>query len=129
MTNSSHLPIMSEKDLVNTVLSDEKRTVTEYAIAATEASCEVVRQCFTQMFNDTLQIHNQMFDMMSQQGWYNPSPAPQQQIQQELQEHRQTGQQTQQWIAQLQSGTGASAGIMQSQASPENQRSQPMQRQ
>ncbi|MCL6452325.1 MAG: spore coat protein [Alicyclobacillus sp.] len=98
--------MMSEQDLVNMVLSDEKRTVTEYATASTEASCQVVRQCFAQLFNDTLKIHNQIFDLMSQKGWYNPTQAPQQHVQQEAQEHQQTGQQTQQWLSQQQRQAG-----------------------
>jgi len=125
VTNQMHTPMMSEQDLVNTVLSDEKRTVAEYATAATEASCPVVRECFTQLFHDTLQIHNQVYDMMRQQGWYNPSSESQQRVQQELAEHQQTGQQTQQWIAQQQTVLGsAGAGMIQGASAIQNQQPQ-----
>lgn len=93
--------IMEEQDLVKTILADEKRVIKEYASAATEAECQMVRDAFTQIFNDTLQIQGEVFQLMSQQGWYGtPDPASASQLQQQVQKHKQTEQQTMQWMQQ-----------------------------
>lgn len=105
--------IMEEQDLVKTVLADEKRTIKEYASAITEAECQTVRETFTQIFNDTLQIQGEVYQLMSQQGWYGtPDQATSSQVQKEITKHKQTAQQTTQWMQQqgitVQSSSSAS---------------------
>jgi spore coat protein F len=100
-----HTPIMPEKDLVFAVLADQKRVAKEYATAVTESNCEMVRQTFATLLQDTLQLQEQTYNLMKQQGWYNtPSKALRQDIDKRLQNYAQTQQQTQQ-LLQQQGGT------------------------
>ncbi len=96
--NTTTLP---EKDLVFQILVETKRVAGEYATAVTEANCQNVRQMFTSLLNDTLQIQGEIYQLMSQQGWYQPpSPAMRHEIANQIQQHQQELQQTNQFIQQ-----------------------------
>ena len=113
---------MSEKDVVNMILADEKRTAGEYATATLEANCQTVHSTFNQLLQNTLKTQRQVFEVMQQQGWYSsPSTAMSQDVQKQVQQAQQTKQQTDQFVGQhgmqtsaQQSANGAvNAAVMQ----------------
>lgn len=94
-------PVIPEKDLVYSILANEKRVGTEYTTATMESNCPTVRQMFTELLNDTLQIQGQLYQFMSNQGWYNTSsPALQREVQKQITQYGQFQQQTQQFLQQ-----------------------------
>lgn len=97
-------PVIPEKDLVYSILANEKRVGTEYTTATMESNCPTVRQMFTELLNDTLQIQGQLYQFMSNQGWYNTSsPALQREVQKQITQYGQFQQQTQQFLQQYRS--------------------------
>ncbi|WP_225442535.1 spore coat protein [Paenibacillus lycopersici] len=101
-------PMLSDEDLAYTVLADLKRVVNEYATAATEASCQSVRQLFTNLLNSTLQMQGQLYKVMEQNNMYSTSsPALRQDIDKALQQNQQTEHKTEQFLHQI--GFGQSA--------------------
>lgn len=96
-----HKPILSEEDLVSTVLSDLKRIVREYTTAATESTCPDIRQMFTKLMNSTLTMQGQLFEAMKQQNMYNTSsPALRQDLDKQAKSYQQTQQKTKQFLQQ-----------------------------
>jgi spore coat protein F len=94
--------IMPDKDLAYTVLADLKRVISEYATAATESSCQQIRQTFTQLLNSSLTLQGQLYKTMEQQGMYTPaSPALRQEVDKQIRSCEQTAQQTQQHLQQF----------------------------
>ena len=113
--NSTTLP---EKDLVFQILVETKRVASEYTTAVTEANCQSVRQMFTSLLNDTLQIQGEIYQLMSQQGWYPiPAPAMRHELTNQLQHHQQEQQQTQQFVSQRVTGNPINPAMY---ASPQN---------
>ena len=103
--NTVSLP---EKDLVFQILVETKRVAGEYTTAVTEANCQNVRQMFSSLLNDTLQIQGDIYQLMSQQGWYQtPSPAMRHEIMTQIQHHQQEQQQTNQFVSLRVSGSAA----------------------
>lgn len=99
--NQQHQPILTEEDLVSTVLADLKRIVREYATAATESTCPDIRQMFTKLMNSTLTLQGQLFEAMKQQNMYNTSsPALRQDLDKQAKSYQQTQQKTQQFLQQ-----------------------------
>ncbi len=107
--NQQHVSILSEEDLASTVLSDLKRVVREYATAATESTCPMIRQMFTDLLNSTLTMQGQLFQVMSQLQMYDAaSQAAKSELNKQYQAYQQTQQQTNQWVSShLTSGAGA----------------------
>ncbi|MFE4572574.1 spore coat protein [Paenibacillus chitinolyticus] len=92
--------ILSDKDLLTTILADHKRVVREYATAATESNCPAIRQLFNQLTLDTLHLQGELYTFMKQNNMYSaPSPALRQDIDKQIQHSQQSGQQTQQLVA------------------------------
>ncbi len=115
MQNSTTLP---EKDLVFQILVETKRAAGEYTTAVTEANCQSVRQMFTSLLNDTLQIQGEIYQLMSQQGWYPiPAPVMRHEIANQIQRHQQEQQQTQQFVSQRVTGNTINPAMY---ASPQN---------
>lgn len=120
-------PLLSDEDLAYTVLSDLKRVVSEYATAATEASCQQVRQLFTNLLNSTLQMQGQLYKVMEQNNMYSTaSPALRQDIDQQLKQNQQTEHKTEQFLQQV--GLGQSP-FRSSQYQQQQQHQQQMQSQ
>lgn len=93
--------ILTEEDLVSTVLSDLKRIVREYATAATESTCPDIRQMFTKLMDSSLTLQGQLFTAMQQQNMYNTSsPALRQEMAKQEKQYQQTQQKTQQFLQQ-----------------------------
>jgi spore coat protein F len=115
MNTEPHL--MQDKDLLNSILTFEKHMTNEYAIAVTESNCQVVRQMFTSLLDDTLQTQNDVFRTMSQQGWYqSPSKALKQDVDKQAQTFRQTQQQLSQLVQQQRSVRSPQHGTMPAQS-------------
>ncbi|CAM3835389.1 spore coat protein [Cohnella lubricantis] len=95
---------LPDGDLAYTVLADLKRVTREYATAATESSCPVVRQQFTQLLNTSLAMQGELFTAMSQQQMYNTaSPVIRQEIDKQMKQYQQTQQKTNQFVQQRKS--------------------------
>lgn len=92
---------MPDEDLAYTVLADLKRVTREYATAATESSCQAVRQQFTQLLNTSLAMQGELYTAMSQQKMYNASsPVLRQEIDKNMKQYQQTQQKTNQFVQQ-----------------------------
>ncbi|MFS0781096.1 spore coat protein [Bacillus sp. 1P06AnD] len=65
--------ILSEEDLLYSILSDLKRTCREYTTAATESNCPSVRQQFQSLLQSSLTLQGNLYQFMSQNGMYNTS--------------------------------------------------------
>lgn len=73
---------MSEQDLLNDLLNQEKQLMSSYTTFIQEASCENLRKILTNQFNQTSQDQYQVFDQMRQKGYYQPKDASDQEVQQ-----------------------------------------------
>ncbi len=101
---------MPDEDLMNTILCDLKRTVREYATAATESACPAVRRVFNDMTMDTLRLQGDLYTHMSQLNMYPaPAKALRQDVDKQLQTAQQMQQQTGQFVQQKTGQFGSSA--------------------
>lgn len=99
--NQNQSAFMQEEDLLYTILADLKRTVREYTTAATESSCPMVRQMFSQLNNDTLRLQGELYNLMKQNNMYSTSgKALRQDLDKQIQDARNTQQQCRQFVQQ-----------------------------
>ncbi len=81
---------LSEQELAYNLLYQEKTLMSNIGVQVLEASNQQLRQVindnFLQMGQDQLQI----FNIMSQNGWYQTKPVQQQELQQAKQKFQQT---------------------------------------
>jgi len=99
--NQGTVSILSDEDLASAVLYGLKRVVREYATAATESNCPVVRQTFTDMLTSTLTMQGQMYQVMSNLNMYQaPATALKQEVDKQIQSYKQTQQNTNNWVSQ-----------------------------
>lgn len=83
--------LLPQDDLLKAVLADLRRTVREYATAATESSCMSVRQLFTELTDSSLRLQGELYELMKKQQIYTPpGPAPRQELDKKLQEAEKT---------------------------------------
>lgn len=75
-------PNMTEQDLLNDLLNQEKQIMSSYATFIQEASCENLRKVLTNQFNQTSMDQYQVFDQMRQKGYYQTKDADAQEVQQ-----------------------------------------------
>ncbi|NGM82973.1 spore coat protein [Paenibacillus sp. 7124] len=98
---------MQEEDLLNIILADLKRTVREYATAATESNCQTVRRAFNDLTMNTLRIQGDLYMQMSQLNMYQaPSKALRQELDKQIQSAHQTQQKARQFAQQKMGGQG-----------------------
>lgn len=91
--------ILQDEDQAYSILADLKRVTREYATAATESSCDQVRQMFTSLLNSTLHLQGELYKMMKQNNMYSAaSPCLRQEIDKQLQQNKQTLDKTQQFV-------------------------------
>jgi len=76
-TNVQSNVSLNDKERMEDLLAQEKYLITAYSTFIPEASCPNLRQVLTSNFNDCVQNQYQVFDKMSQLGWY-PGKAAQQ---------------------------------------------------
>ncbi|KYD08854.1 hypothetical protein B4102_1861 [Heyndrickxia sporothermodurans] len=81
-------PRMSDRDLVNDLLSMEKYLTASYNNAMNEASHEALYQDLLSVFTETQNEQRELYNLMFQNGWYKLEAAEQQKVQQSLQQHQ-----------------------------------------
>jgi spore coat protein CotF len=119
--NQSNSVSLPEQDLLNTILCDLKRTVSEYTTATTESACPTVRQMFTHLTNDTLRLQGEVFQLMQQQNQYAvPSKALREELDKQIQQSQKTQQQSRQFVQQKLDGIGQFQPIAQQQPNSQN---------
>ncbi|OKP72675.1 coat protein F [Paenibacillus helianthi] len=98
---------MADEDLLTMILDDLKRTVREYTTAATESNCQTVRRVFNDLTMDTLRIQGDLYNQMSQMGFYQaPDKALRQAVDKQIQSAQQIQQKSQHFVQQKLNGTG-----------------------
>ena len=75
-------PNMTEKDLLNDLLNQEKQMMACYAASIQEASCRNLRKLLTNQFNQTSQDQYELFDQMREKGYFKLRDATIQSVQQ-----------------------------------------------
>ena len=73
---------MDDKNLMENLLLLEKGVCDLYLHGTIEASTQNVHSTFDDALSQNLCMQNQIYDQMSQQGWYPMQQAQQEQIQQ-----------------------------------------------
>ena len=71
---------MNDKEIMTNILNAVKGECDLMMHGAIESSTPNVHQAFTQSFNDTLALQNQIYAKMAQKGWYPAENAQQNQI-------------------------------------------------
>ncbi|MDP2891908.1 MAG: spore coat protein [Bacillota bacterium] len=79
-------PNMTEQELLNDLLEQEKTLVKSYATFITESSCPNMRQVLIDQFNSTCQNQYRVFDQMKQKGYYQTKDAQDMDVQQAKQQ-------------------------------------------
>lgn len=64
---------LTDEDVATVILSELKRTCHEYAIAATESNCAMIRKTNIDMWNQTVQLQEKFYQFMQQNNWYGPA--------------------------------------------------------
>jgi len=77
-----HHTNLSEKDLLNDLLNQEKQMVTSYATYLTEASCHNLRKLLSNQLSQTSHDQYQVFEQMREKGYYQGKDASDQEVQQ-----------------------------------------------
>jgi spore coat protein CotF len=99
--STHHRPLLPDQDLLYSILADQKRVTREYCTAAMESNCQVVRQMFTELMNDTLSLQGHLYQTMQQNNMYNASSkALRAEVDKQIQQYSQTQQKTQQFLQQ-----------------------------
>ncbi|GAA0728066.1 spore coat protein [Clostridium malenominatum] len=74
-------PNLTEKDLMQDLLTTEKQVISAYSTGITETSCENLRTVLVNNFKKTEDIQYKVFDAMKQKGWYQTKDAPDNEVQ------------------------------------------------
>lgn len=77
-----HHPNLSEQDLLNDLLNQEKQMVTSYAAYLTESSCHNLRKLLSSQLSQTSHDQYQVFEQMRDKGYYQGKDASDQEVQQ-----------------------------------------------
>lgn len=89
MNNMQQQPSLSEKDLLNDLLNQEKQIISTYSTYITEASCPNLRRVLTDHLNQTALDQFEVFDHMRKKGYYQTKDAQSQEVQQSKQKYQQ----------------------------------------
>lgn len=84
---------MTEQELLNDLLIQEKEIAKNYTTFITETSCPNMRQVLTDNLNCSLQKQYEVFNIMNNKGWYQTKDAQDQDVQQAKQKFQQLNQQ------------------------------------
>ncbi len=82
-------PSLSEKDLLNDLLNQEKQLISTYSTYITEASCTNLRRVLQSQFTQTAEDQYEVFDHMRKKGYYQTKDAPDNEVQQTKQKFEQ----------------------------------------
>jgi spore coat protein F len=66
---------ITDKEIAMVLLDEHKLCASSLTNLVLESSCESLRQDATNMLNRTFQHQKQIFDLMSQKGWYQTQSA------------------------------------------------------
>ena len=68
--------MLTDQDKMEDLLSEEKYLIGAYGTFIPEATCPQLRQVLTQNLNECVQNQYDIFNQMSQLGWYPTKAAP-----------------------------------------------------
>ena len=71
---------MDDRTIMDNILTATKNACDLMMHGAIESSTENVHKAFTQAFNDTLSMQNEIYAKMASHGWYQTQQAEQQKI-------------------------------------------------
>lgn len=77
---------ITEKEIMNVLLDQHKLCASSLTNLVLESSNQNLRNDAINVLNKTFQHQKQIFDIMSQKGWYKTQPASQQSLSQAQQE-------------------------------------------
>ncbi|HOJ09673.1 MAG TPA: spore coat protein [Clostridiales bacterium] len=80
---------ITDKEITNVILDQHKLSASSLTTLVLESANQNLRNDATNILNKTFQHQKQLFDIMSQKGWYKTQAASQQQISQAQQEMNQ----------------------------------------
>lgn len=66
---------LSEKELMQDLLTTEKQIISAYSTGITETSCQNLRDTLVNNFKGTETIQYKIWDAMHQKGWYSTKDA------------------------------------------------------
>ncbi|CAM2964801.1 spore coat protein [Hathewaya histolytica] len=75
-------PNLSEKELMQDLLTTEKQVIGAYSVGITETSCPNLRNVLVNNFTKEQNIQYKVFDAMKQKGWYPTKDAQTADVQQ-----------------------------------------------
>ncbi len=67
---------MSEQDMLNDLLTQEKQFISAYSTFISEASCPNLRHLLMTNFDQVCEDQYQIFDIMRKKGYYQTKDAP-----------------------------------------------------
>jgi len=73
---------MTEQEMLNDLLGQEKQVITQVAAGIREASCRDLRKLLTSHFAQATQDEYELLDRMREKGYYLASDASREQVQQ-----------------------------------------------
>ena len=73
---------MNDQAIMETLLNTTKGVCDLYMHGTIESATPNVHQTFSSALNDSLCMQDQVYQKMSEKGWYQTSTAPQQQVDQ-----------------------------------------------
>ncbi len=79
-------PQFNERDTMTEMLNLEKHAANLYHTATIEASTPSLYQCCSNIMQETLDCQRNLYQLMSQKGWYKTQNADQQQVNQAYQQ-------------------------------------------
>ncbi|KHD37310.1 spore coat protein F [Clostridium acetobutylicum] len=72
---------MTEKDLIEDILSSEKQLISSYSSGITESSCKNLRNVLVNNLKCSEETQYRAFDTMKQKGWYPTKDAQDNEVQ------------------------------------------------
>lgn len=71
---------LTDKEITNVILDEHKLSASAMTTLVLESACPTLRSDATQILTRTFDHQKQIFDIMSQKGWYETQPANQQDL-------------------------------------------------
>ena len=72
---------LTEQEVLTDLLTFEKHTTQAYNTFVTETTCANLRQNLKDILNEEHQIHENLYNIMNQKGWYSPLDAADKDVQ------------------------------------------------
>jgi spore coat protein CotF len=73
--------MLSEQEILTDLLTSEKHITSTVNTFITESTCSNLRQNLKNILNEEHSIHENLYNIMNQKGWYPVSDAPSQDVQ------------------------------------------------